>query len=577
MSEESNREESPLDAIVVSTTYPPRRPPDVRDDVGNLLHWLYTNNPFYVISAALVFIGLWRSFQTGEASDTVALASGLAIYTVLLAVTAWFLIRFGSLWQDVRTLLVVVVLLLLGTSVSLDRSLIEEADWGVQLSVAGFVFAVGISELLLHGIRLRLPFWYRLPYHAALALFFLYPIVLSHWADEPDNKGLHWAMFGFSTLAAVVCLMLLPAVRRGAAYVAENGSPWTWPWYPWTLFGALGLGVCLRACYLCISFHAIDGDRTIFKPYFFLPLLLAMAILLLETWAVTRHAAAKFLALFLPICMMILAQTAAPGQADDFGFLMLFHSTLGVSPLFVALLAATAFYAFAWLRGAWEASRLLLLAVAGFAICGRDTFNPNTTCSPQGLPILLVGLGLLLSGLGNRCAIRFLLGAWCIVLMFWIDYREASFAAHHGAIPIHLMLFCAMIVGAIFRDEAGRVIQTLGAAALLGLTLIASLRLPHEMGDLPPAVVNAYPLLMAALACTYGLTVKNAWYYASALGSVCGWLAVPGWTLFQQARKTLAGMDYIVWGAASFLLAFLVSLMKMQFFQRLYRYMREKE
>ena len=36
-------------------------------------------------------------------------------------------------------------------------------------------------------------------------------------------------------------------------------------------------------------------------------------------------------------------------------------------------------------------------------------------------------------------------------------------------------------------------------------------------------------------------------------------------------------MDYIVWGVASFLLAFLVSLMKMQFFQRLYRYMREKE
>ena len=88
------------------------------------------------------------------------------------------------------------------------------------------------------------------------------------------------------------------------------------------------------------------------------------------------------------------------------------------------------------------------------------------------------------------------------------------------------------------------------------------------MSDLPPILLNVYPLAMAAFALVYGLAVKNAWFYGAALGSVCGWLSAPGWNLLQHARRSLAGMDYIVWGAASFLLAFFVSLMKMGFFRR---------
>ena len=66
-----------------------QKPSDVTDDLRRLIRWLYTNNPFYVISAALVFVGLWTSFDaSGSASAAKALGSSLAIYTLLLAITA---------------------------------------------------------------------------------------------------------------------------------------------------------------------------------------------------------------------------------------------------------------------------------------------------------------------------------------------------------------------------------------------------------------------------------------------------------------------------------------------------------
>ena len=89
-------------------------------------------------------------------------------------------------------------------------------------------------------------------------------------------------MFGFCTAAGGVFLALLPAIRRGAGYVSDNGSPWQWPWYPWTLFGVIGLAVCLRAYYLCVSFHAATGSQTIFGFYFLVPFLWVVACLLLE-------------------------------------------------------------------------------------------------------------------------------------------------------------------------------------------------------------------------------------------------------------------------------------------------------
>ena len=61
--------------------------------------WVCTSNPFYVLSALLVCMGLWVSFGSQvDASQTWLLLSGMAGYTLLLAVTACLLVRYVGVW-----------------------------------------------------------------------------------------------------------------------------------------------------------------------------------------------------------------------------------------------------------------------------------------------------------------------------------------------------------------------------------------------------------------------------------------------------------------------------------------------
>ena len=84
--------------------------------------FLYSSNPFYIVSADLVFVGLRISFGPGgPASYSWVLAIGLATYTLLLATTACFLIRVGKLWDDLRSLLLVIVMMFDGNRSDVRR------------------------------------------------------------------------------------------------------------------------------------------------------------------------------------------------------------------------------------------------------------------------------------------------------------------------------------------------------------------------------------------------------------------------------------------------------------------------
>ena len=259
------------------------RPPDVVRHARGFVRFLYCQNPFYVISAALVLWGLWLSFVSeGGAVRSDELMAGLVGYTLLLAAAAVLLIRAGGVWQDVRTILLLVVLMFLATSVSFDETLTAHSPNGIFHILGGLVFSIGLSEAVLWAIRLRMPAGFRVPYYLLLALMFLYPLELGRIADRAGDPLLMWALFGFSAVAGLVFLTLLPAVRRGAEYVRDNGSPWPWPLYPWSLFVILGLGVVGRAVFVCLSFYPAGGSKTIFGPWFLIPLLMAWCVLLLE-------------------------------------------------------------------------------------------------------------------------------------------------------------------------------------------------------------------------------------------------------------------------------------------------------
>src|SRR4051794_848363 len=79
--------EAPMqDPIAISR--PPSASPAPAWSAQGLLRRLVTSNPFYVISADLVFVGLRMSFDTdGRTFETWALMLALAGYTLLLAAT----------------------------------------------------------------------------------------------------------------------------------------------------------------------------------------------------------------------------------------------------------------------------------------------------------------------------------------------------------------------------------------------------------------------------------------------------------------------------------------------------------
>jgi hypothetical protein len=95
---------------------------------------------------------------------------------------------------------------------------------------------------------------FRGPLYLAIGLFFLYPVLLMHlldrFGDGVPRRAAGWTMWGiflFPTAAAAVTLSLLPAVWKGPAYVAHNGTPWRWPLFPWSVFVVLGVGIVLRS------------------------------------------------------------------------------------------------------------------------------------------------------------------------------------------------------------------------------------------------------------------------------------------------------------------------------------------
>src|SRR5581483_6256916 len=189
----------------------------------DLARFLYNHNPFYVISAALVLYGLRLSFLGGDAFQTRAMIIGLMAFSLLLASTAWLIIRLGNVWNDARTILLIIVLLFVAISVSCDLSLarfdelrLRDFRSGFENFAGSYLFALIVSEGLLLTLGIALRFWYRVSYHLFLGLFFLYPLAISPLLTESWNRFLPWALFGFSLGAAIALLPLLPAVRRGA-------------------------------------------------------------------------------------------------------------------------------------------------------------------------------------------------------------------------------------------------------------------------------------------------------------------------------------------------------------------------
>lgn len=528
------------------------------------VRWICTSNPFYVISAGLFLVGMWISFgaQSREV-ETWALMSGLAAYTLLLAVTGCLLVRLGNVWDDVRTVLLLVVLMFLATSFTFDEALVLSPDRGIACHLGGLLLAIAVSEGVLRGSRLALPLLFRGPYYVILSLFFLYPLGLIPLLDQaPDDKGLMWGLFGFSPVAGLAFLTLLPAARRGPSYVRHNNSPWRWPLYPWTLFAMLALAVPVRAYLLCWSHDASQASRIIFGPYFLIPFGLAITVLLLEIGLAARRNGFVLAALVMPIGLVVLALVGHRSHAVYREFLEMFAGRLGGHPLYLSILAATGFYAYAALRGARLATEALTVTLTAFAFVAPDTMKLSELGTPAPLPIFLAaGLQLTL-GLWRHASGRCLIGAAGLVAALVVGILDRPLALYAVPIIFHSVLAITLTIGAVFDDSLSRLLRFGGVSLALAASQATLLGWDEHLSGLPAWLVQAYPGLMAGVLVAYGLLLGQAPSLASGAAAAASWTASLAWHGYWSLRELVAGLDYLALSFALFVVAVVVSLAK---------------
>lgn len=535
---------------------------------------LYNHNPFYVVSAGLVLYGLDASFLgDSEAFQTRAMIGGLMSFTLLLAFMAWLIVRLGNVWDDARTILLLVVLLFVAVSVACDFSLADFDPRGVRSFrsglinfLGGYFFALIVSEGLLLSLCIRLPFWFRAPYHLFLAIFFLYPLAIAPLLVDAWNPWLPWALFGFSPAAGLALLMLLPAARRGPAYTRDKGTPWAWPWFPWALFVALGLAVVLRHYSLCVSLHPVPGLASTFRPYFLVPFLLAANVVLLEAAITARRRGLQVVALCLPIGLLALAGYDGGMNFWHREFLNEFIRLTGGTPLFYTLVGIVVLHSVAVVRRVPLAADALTLSVVALSVVGPAAQGEIGYAKPEPLMLLAAGIVQLYAAHRGRSTPR-LFAAACLALAGVTTHRYGTwFTDYYGAVPWHLLLAVILVIGTVPNDRFARWLQHLGVG-LFGAFLVAwglSVSDPPLVPTLADRTVVSlgYPFAMALLAAAYARLVGNRAYWIIAAAHLVSWSAMAGWRGYGAARQTLAGLGYLLGGAACFLFAAVISLLK---------------
>lgn len=467
--------------ILVSETEPNAVVPNAdRSAWQRLAKVLYNHNPFYLLSVSCVLHGTahWMRVEGVIAASPWLLMGLIGGYIVALAFVGWLIVRLGKVWDDARSVLLMIPLLFVELSLAFDETLLRDAATGRMLLLVGLLGAIVVSETVLIGLRIRLPWRYRVPYHATLALLFLYPISLASLEVIRDPDVYSWRIFLFPTVAAVIALMLLPAVRRGARHVADNGTPWRWPLYPWSLFVMLLICVGFRAYALSLSFDpvlslspaAADRLESAFGAYYLIPLVLACGVLLLEGGLVGGNPITRFCAMLVPILTFVMALPAESASAPYFEFLHRFVQTIG-SPLWLTVLASALFYLWAWYRGAPGAETGWLAAMMLASVVGPRTMNLDQPHLVEIWPWCVIAAIELLFALRRGTSWRACLAAFGILLTAHTQWFAHEFARDPRIVCLGadglLCLASLMLIGRRFSDPLAKMCECLGIGGLM--------------------------------------------------------------------------------------------------------------
>ncbi|MDA1213892.1 MAG: hypothetical protein O2955_15360 [Planctomycetota bacterium] len=542
----------------------------------SFLRYVYNHNPFYVISAFLMIYAVRSGYGKLEIGsiNTWIMMGVLATYTLLLSGIVVLIVRKGKVWEDARSILVLLQFLFFAVSVSADDLFNTSVSYaaGTGLLFGGFLFSALVSEAVLKGAGIRLALGYRIPYHVMLALFYFAPWWYAPEIHPRDPVVLEWSLLAFPALAAMLMLALIPAIRGGERYNADNGTPWPWPWFPGIGFGVFAAIVAFRSYALCMTFGptgpiwrqsssglSINFD-TIWGPYFLVPLALACLALLVEIGLVTRNKNLLRGVMLAAPALLILALLQTNGGVQHRFMLTVMHA-LG-SPLWLTAWSLFGFYAVAWYRriplaGAGAVTMILLLSVVG-----PSTISGRTMTAPQPWLFAVVRSVLIVRGIVKRSSFACSMGAVVAVYGVWYVLPQTAFAGYRNTIGFHTLWLAWLAIGLTMRDEFANLIRAATALAI-PISALAAL-VGSASAEIPLTWRVTYVGGFAIVSLVIARIWRDRWFFTAfsilLLFGLYGGAAVA----FRSAATVVnrATLTASLWSLAALIIAFMISAHK---------------
>jgi hypothetical protein len=534
---------------------------------------LYNHNPFYLISALLVLQGMRLAMAASTTHRAgIAVLAVLCGYMLLLAVVAWLIVRLGKVWDDARTILLVLVLLQTALSACFDRVALDVPWIGAVYLAGGFAFSVLISEGVLASLRIHLAPRYRAPYYLTLALLFSYPVALALLSVHGHDDLMSLAVASFPVSAAAVSLTLLPAARSGGKDEPPSGTPWHWPWFPWPLFVMLAVAVGLRAFWLSAAFEITVGSEAGFRPYLLVPLLLAANVLLLEAGLATGSARLRRVALLLPIGLVLLALPGADLSPTAGRLLGLLSTNIG-SPLQMTLWALAAFYAANWWRGLKACEVGLVACLLAASVAAPQTVNLATLRPPSAWPLAALCAVELIVSWRTRSSPRLLIACLTSVLATPHGWQPEVVREHGIFLLVHAAWVLALLLSLVYRDPVARWLRERAWLLVPATAWLAAVCYPFWMPRIGLGVHLGYVGVLALAGWLHWVRGKNPRNFAGALSGAAAVAAEAGWPVREWIDETpLQGsMPWLDGAGLCLLVGLLISVLKGRMLVRLWR------
>lgn len=472
--------------------------------IGQLL---YTQNPFYLISCGLIIYGLHVATSGGDLqTQSALLALCLMGYTLLMSLTVVAVVRWAKVWQDARSILFVVMIGQLALSSSFDLLCLDSWSVSARLLLGGYLFALMSTEFVLRFCQLRFPFWYRLTYYSLMLVFFAFPVVSGYAVAENDLVFARWSAPFFSMLFAACLLLLVPAIRRGADYVRDNGTPWGWPLYPLSLFVVFVVVAGIRTHAIWMAFGSFSG-AVVFEPFLLLPFALALLVLTVE-YARKMGRTSLIQATFWLAPFLLLFARSRHGL-----------TSLAIGPQLqaycgsattLAMLAILAFYLYLWVQRVRQSEHAVAMTLLTMSLFGEmPRMFTEMGIHAWAITSVAVAFYLFVCLRDRQSVARWL----AVAVMISIGILQAGEVAQQERPAMILaagfMLAVWMILGAVFKSSLAFFLRQIAAVSMLlvGVMMLVWYFAREPMWVFVPAIG-----VTATLALVYAHLVRRTWW-----------------------------------------------------------------